>query len=172
MNKTVYYVSVNGLSGMLDVFGWLLAAVLVLATIGIHYEIMRIVSDVVMPWSLKRFHDRRVIMLMIVVLMLGHIIEIWMFALTMLGMTLSTDVVYLSGDFDKSLSAFLYFSAVNYTSTGYGDISPHGIMRSISVSEALVGLMMIAWSASFTYLKMEQIWQLRRRVKGTKKSIK
>ena len=65
------------------------------------------------------------------------------------------------GSFGGNVSDFLYFSAVNYTSLGYGDIHPLGSIRAIAVTEALTGLMMIAWSASFTYLKMEQIWQTR-----------
>ncbi len=147
---------------MMEFFGWAIAATLVIVTIGIHYEIIRIVSDVVIPWALRRFHDRRIMMLTIVTLIFGHIIEIWVFALAMLLMTLHPALGYLSGDFDGSLNTFLYFSAVNYTSTGYGDITPHGAIRSLAVSEALGGLMMIAWSASFTYLKMEHIWRLRR----------
>ncbi len=146
---------------MVNILGWFIASALVIATIGIHYEIMRIASDVVLPWSLKRFHDRRVIMLTIITLMMGHILEIWIFALAMMLVTAQPELGSLSGNFDGTLNTFLYFSAVNYTSVGYGDINPHGIMRALSVSEALAGLMMIAWSASFTYLKMEQIWSHR-----------
>ena len=148
---------------MIELIGWAAAAVLVLMTMGIHYEIMRMVSDFVIPWALKRFHDRRIMMLAMATLMLGHIVEVWVFALAMMLMNQVPAMGSLSGSFDGSLNAFLYFSAVNYTSTGYGDISPHGCMRAVSVSEALTGLLMIAWSASFTYLKMEQVWRLRRR---------
>jgi hypothetical protein len=148
---------------MTDIFGWALATVLVMVTIGIHYEVMRIVSDIVIPWALKRFHDRRAIMLMMVTLMFGHIIEIWVFALVMFLITLNPELGYLSGNADRNLNTFLYFSAVNYTSVGYGDITPHGSIRALAVSEALAGLMMIAWSASLAYLKMEQVWSIRRR---------
>lgn len=154
---------------MIDILGWIVAAILVLMTIGIHYEIMRMVSDIIVPWALRKFHDRRVMMLITATLMLGHIAEIWIFALAMMAMCLIPAIGVLSGNIDGTLSSFLYFSAVNYTSTGYGDISPRGPLRSISASEGLAGLMMIAWSASFTFLKMEQIWSLRRRSKSTKK---
>jgi hypothetical protein len=147
---------------MIEVLGWIIAAVLVVLTIEFHYELMRFVSDIVLPWALKHFHDRRVVMLMISTLMLGHVAEIWAFAFAMVGLSHLPNLGSLSGNFDGTFSTFLYFSAVNYTSLGFGDISPHGVMRSIAVSEALAGLVMIAWSASFTYLKMEQIWDLRR----------
>ena len=150
---------------MTDIFGWALATVLVMVTIGIHYEVMRIVSDIVIPWALKRLHDRRAIMLMMVTLMFGHIIEIWVFALVMFLTTLNPELGYLSGNADRNLNTFLYFSAVNYTSVGYGDITPHGSIRALAVSEALAGLMMIAWSASLAYLKMEQVWSIRKAVR-------
>jgi len=153
---------------MIAVLSWVIAAALVGLTIGIHYEIMRVVSDVLMPWAIRRFHDRRIIMLMIGALMLGHIAEIWAFAFAMMVLSTYPEFGHLAGEFDGSFNASLYFSAVTYTSLGYGDINPHGAMRSISVSEALVGLLMLAWSASFTYLKMEQIWDLRRRHQNAK----
>lgn len=145
----------------MSLLGWIIATGLVLITIGIHYEIMRLVSDYVIPWAMKRFHDRRTMTLMIGSLIFGHILEIWVFGLALSAMALMPELGHLSGDFDGTWDAFLYFSAVNYTSLGYGDILPHGALRSVAVSEALAGLMMIAWSASFTYLKMEQIWALR-----------
>ncbi len=155
---------------MTEFLGWTVATVFVGATIAIHYEIMRLISDVVMPWALRRFHDRRVMMLMMAVLMLGHIVEIWLFAFVFMLMAREPGLGSLSGSADQGLSTFLYFSAVNYTSTGYGDITPHGALRPVSVSEALAGLIMIAWSASFTYLKMEQIWNFRHL--GKKKRLK
>jgi len=155
---------------MMEFFGWIIATVLVLLTVGVHYEIIRLASDVVIPWAFKRFHDRRIMMLSMATLVAGHIIEIWVFALSMMFLTLTPDFGHLSGSVDSNLNTYLYFSAVSYTSTGYGDITPHGALRSVAVSEALAGLMMIAWSASFTYLKMEEIWKLRRTPQPIKKS--
>jgi len=153
---------------MIEIVGWTIATVLVAATIGIHYEIMRIVSDAILPWAIKRFHDRRVMMLMIAALMLGHIAEIWLFALAFVLVTSWPALGYLSGDFDGSFSSFLYFSATSYTSLGCGDIIPHGPLRGIAISEALIGLLMIAWSASFAYLKMERVWDSRSRPRSDK----
>ena len=148
---------------MIEIVGWAIAAVLVGATIGIHYEIMRIVSDTILPWAINRFHDRRVMIIMIAALMVGHIAEIWLFALSFIVLSNLPDLGQLSGDFDGSFSSFLYFSAVSYTSVGYGDVTPRGPLREIAVSEALIGLLMIAWSAWFTYLKMERVWDSRSR---------
>jgi hypothetical protein len=54
----------------------------------------------------------------------------------------------------------VYFSAVTYASIGFGDVYPVDNVRLITGVEALVGLLMIGWSASFTYLAMEKFWPL------------
>jgi hypothetical protein len=41
---------------------------------------------------------------------------------------------------------------------GLGDIAPLGPVRLLAGVEALNGLLMIAWTASFTYLSMEKFW--------------
>lgn len=46
-----------------------------------------------------------------------------------------------------------------YTTVGYGDLLPSGPIRFVAAMEALLGLMLIAWSASFTYLEMQRFWQ-------------
>jgi len=109
--------------------------------------------------------------LSMIALMVGHVVEIWLFAATLLAMSRLQWFGGFAGAFDGGFGDFLYFSAVNYTSLGYGDIHPIGSMRAVAVTEALTGLMMIGWSASFTYLKMEQIWQTRASVRRPKRSI-
>jgi hypothetical protein len=56
----------------------------------------------------------------------------------------------------------MYFSAETYTSLGFGDVTPSGHMRLLIGLEALNGLLLIAWSASFAYLSMERFWNIRK----------
>ena len=63
-----------------------------------------------------------------------------------------------AGGFVDSFSSFLYFSAETYTSLGLGDISPVGDIRLLAGLESLNGLVMISWTASFTYLEMRKYW--------------
>ncbi|HEX2793843.1 MAG TPA: potassium channel family protein [Croceicoccus sp.] len=51
-----------------------------------------------------------------------------------------------------------YFSIASYTTLGLGDIVPHGAIRMVTGIEALAGLVLVTWSASFTYLMMERLW--------------
>ncbi|MBI1273679.1 MAG: two pore domain potassium channel family protein [Alphaproteobacteria bacterium] len=147
---------------LIYLLGWIIAGALVMATLLVHYEVILAISDRILPWVQKRHAGRRAMVLIVAALIGGHIIEIWVFALAMKAVAMFPALGSLAGDFDASLGAFGYFSAVNYTSLGYGDIIPHGAFAAIAVAEALTGLLMIAWSASFTYIKMEQIWTARR----------
>ena len=138
------------------ILGILVSIVLVLMTIGIHFEFLRR-----MPSIAEAFNVRPRIR--IVILMIGafaaHTIEIFMFAL---GYKL-LDSIYppqlFDGVFDGDFEDYVYFSAASYTSLGVGDIWPLGPVRIISGTEALTGLIMIAWTASFTYLMMGRYWR-------------
>jgi hypothetical protein len=77
----------------------------------------------------------------------------------------------LDGNVDQAPSWFMdhfYFSIASYTTLGIGDIVPHGSLRLISGVEALNGLILIAWSASFTYLVMERFWGMAHLADGEK----
>ena len=67
----------------------------------------------------------------------------------------------LGGSASPGLAEALYFSAQNYTSLGYGDIVPGGPLRLMTAVEALHGLLMIGWTASFAYVAMERFWEER-----------
>ena len=60
----------------------------------------------------------------------------------------------------ESFQDCLYFSVVTYTSLGFGDQVPVSHARLIAGVEALNGLLLIGWSASFTYLAMERYWPM------------
>ena len=52
----------------------------------------------------------------------------------------------------------LYFSAVVYSTLGFGDLMPLGPVRLLAGIESLTGLVLITWTASFTYLEMRAYW--------------
>jgi hypothetical protein len=54
---------------------------------------------------------------------------------------------------------YFYLSITTFTTLGIGDVHPRGALRTIAGVESLNGLVLIGWSASFTYLSMEQFWE-------------
>jgi len=63
-------------------------------------------------------------------------------------------VVAIEGCFDP-----LYFSAVVYTTGGFGDIVPQGPIRLPAGSEVVTGVVLITGSASFIFLEMQRYWR-------------
>jgi ion channel len=55
---------------------------------------------------------------------------------------------------------YLYFSAVTFSTVGFGDLAPVGPIRLFAATEALAGFVLITWSASFAYLEMERFWRI------------
>jgi len=68
------------------------------------------------------------------------------------------DPAAMAGPGGFSIGICMYFSAETYTSLGFGDITPVGPIRLLAGIEALNGLLLIGWSASFTYIAMERFW--------------
>ena len=50
---------------------------------------------------------------------------------------------------------------MTFTTVGFGDLAPSGPIRFLVGTEALLGFVLLAWSASFTYLEMEKNWRER-----------
>jgi len=132
----------------------LLALVLVLATITIHYEALRKTSDVI-P-SLTAPHRTR-ILVAIVVIFLAHLAEIALYAGAFALMN-NLGFGALSGNLEGNALDYFYLSMTSYTTLGVGDLYPTGAMRIVSAVESLNGFVLVGWSASFTYLEMQRFW--------------
>ena len=64
----------------------------------------------------------------------------------------------MTGDFDGGFVDCVYLSFTCFTTVGFGDVVAIGHIRFLTVLEALTGLVLITWSASFLFLQMEQFW--------------
>jgi hypothetical protein len=65
----------------------------------------------------------------------------------------------VTGSDAHSLLDAVYLSANTYTTVGFGDLAPVGPVRFIGGTMALTGLVLITWSASFTFLEMQRFWR-------------
>lgn len=133
----------------------LINSALVASAVVIHYEMLRLLS-VVIP-RLKIKHRLRVL-IGVFGTICAHVIEVCLFGLAFFLMIHYGDFGSLKGNFDGSLVDSIYFSFTNYTTVGYGDIEPLGALRFLAGVEALTGLSLITWSASFMFMEMTQFW--------------
>lgn len=88
-----------------------------------------------------------------------HVAEIWLFGLTYWALLRWPAVGGIDGVESAQLFELVYLSAMTFTTVGYGDVSPVGPIRFLAGTEALIGFMLITWSASFTYLHMARHWR-------------
>jgi len=135
---------------------FLLNGLLVAVTVVIHHEALNGLFRLGQKLSLRR---NTAVLVGVFGAMFAHIVEIWLFALGYFFMVHSDYFETLEGNFDGSLIDCAYFSFTTYTSLGFGDIEPLGHLRFTAGLEALTGLMMITWTASFMFLKMQRYWK-------------
>jgi len=132
------------------------ANVLVACCAFLHYEALRFVNDV-LP-RVKIIAPRIRVAAALLMAMVSHIGQIALFAFAFYILRDRFSLGLFGGQFEDTFSSFLYFSAETYTSLGFGDIYPVGALRMVTGIEALTGLLMISWTASFTYLEMRRFW--------------
>jgi hypothetical protein len=133
------------------------STLLLLAVVLVHYEVLRFTSLL-----LPRLHipPRQRILVVIGAAFFAHTVEIWLYAAAYYFLADHFGIGGFGGLLGHGFIDYLYFSTATYTSLGYGDIYPLGGLRLMAGIETIAGLMMIGWSASFTYLTMEKFWGL------------
>lgn len=142
-----------------DIGNWTVVTVTLLviaAAIGLHYEVLRACMRFLPQMSHRR---RRRVLILIFVILITHSAEIWLFAIGyfflldfhMIGALAGTTPIV-------ELVDYAYYSAMVYTTVGFGDVFPSGPIRFMTGMEALTGLVLITWSASFTFLEMQRDW--------------
>ncbi len=131
------------------------AVILVIASFVFHYRLLLWLA-MYLPYPTITAHLR--VLFIVMALFVAHIVEIGIYAgvyaLSIQFLELGT----LTGMSKGGPMEYLYFSSVIYTSLGIGDIHPSGHIRFLTGIETLNGLLLIAWSASFTFLAMGRLW--------------
>jgi uncharacterized membrane protein len=95
---------------------------------------------------------------MTLILLASHLLHISMFALYYYELYHSVDAIKVfQGNLSGSFYDFFYYSISCYTTLGIGDIFAEGPARIVSGIESLVGLLLIAWTASFKLSRLLKI---------------
>jgi hypothetical protein len=143
---------------MLLFLAFVLNTFLVSGAILIHYEVLSLL-DRKLP-SIAHVSPRLRVLCGVGVIFVTHVLEIWLFAL---GYFLSFKVEGLGTVVGTSAGHgfFLdcvYLSFITFTTVGYGDFVAQGYVRYLTGVEALTGLILITWSASFLFIEMQKYW--------------
>lgn len=129
--------------------------VVLAVTVLFHYEALRVLSAL----TNTRRGDPRAKMLVIIFLLIAiHLSEIGFYAFVFWFGASVASLGSLQNIKTATFLDFFYFSTTTYTTVGYGDITAIGSLRIVSGVEALDGVLLLSWSASFTYLAMQKYW--------------
>ncbi len=120
----------------------------------VHYEALRVLARIASQFRQHRW----MILVTVHGLLVAHVVEIWIFAMGYLGAERWLGLGVLSPA-SHDWFDYVYYSAMVYTTVGFGDIVPAGGARMLTSTEALAGLSLITWSASFTFLQMQRLWR-------------
>jgi hypothetical protein len=136
----------------------LATALVLLASFVLHFEGLSWISRILSRLAGAR--RRRVLYGVLWTLAL-HLAEIGLFGLAIFWLMEQPGRNDIAGVASPGLADALYLSAISYSTVGFGDLAPLGPIRVLIAVESLAGLMLIAWSASFTYFEMERNWRER-----------
>lgn len=89
-------------------------------------------------------------MVSVLLLIAAHIVEVVLFALAVTAIVMSGGGTLVGID-EPGFIDQLYFSFSVYSSLGFGDLIPTGDLRIVAGVEVIVGLLLIAWSATVLF---------------------
>lgn len=127
---------------------------MLLLTASTHYETLTLLNATLPRLAVPR---RLKVLVVLAAVFAAHVLEMALYALAYHALG-GTDVGSLSGSTTASFAGCLYFSAETFTSLGFGDVTPHGPLRLLAGMEALNGLLLVGWSASYIHLCMDRFW--------------
>ena len=113
-------------------------------------------------WAQNRSLRRWRIAVLIVAFIAVHLAEIAFFSLALNTLLQDGHYGYLDGVDVREAGSLFYYSAITFTTVGYGDITPIGDIRLFAAVEALTGMVLVAWTASVIFTVMQRIWQAER----------
>jgi hypothetical protein len=128
----------------------LITAATVVLNVSIHLSVLHFLQDSVLPRVIQ--YKRIVVGVILSGAIVGHLVEIGVFTGAM------AMVANLANNPPPHIDDAFFWSATAYTSLG-SDYPAVPEIRLLTAVEALTGLILITWTASFLFLLMQQYWQ-------------
>ena len=130
----------------------LLATVILLVVISINIHLVMLKIIIHFRKKIPRLTTRHFVGDVLIVI-LAHSLEILLFALGLYALDSSGHYGRLvTTSSEGFFGEFVYFSAITYTTLGFGDITPIGPLRLLAAVEAITGLILSAWTASVIFV--------------------
>lgn len=145
----------------IDAIGWvevstvIVTVLLIVVVVLLHYEALALIGRALRTHKL---HHRVKTLAMVFALLVVHTLEIWLFSIGYFALALDPAWGGVEARSRVGFLDLVYFSAVTYTTVGYGDFVPTGAVRFLCGMEALSGFVLITWSASFMFIEMQRYW--------------
>jgi len=130
------------------------SAMIVAICVMLHYEALRFLGRTLGA----HVHKRIGVLLVMMGLLIAHFLEVWVFAIAYMFVEHKIGFGRIAGITTGDIFDYFYYSAISYTTVGFGDLVPVGAIRMLTAAEGLAGLSLITWSASFTFLAMQRFW--------------
>jgi hypothetical protein len=127
----------------------LITALAVVLNVTLHLGVLRFLYKAVLPRLMA--YRRMVVGVMVLGAIIGHLIEIGVFAIWVTFLANRAGIPHDNMD-------PVFWSATAYTSLG-GEYPKVPDVRLLTAVEALTGLILITWTASFLFMLMQQFWQ-------------
>ena len=87
---------------------------------------------------------------------MAHMLEVGAFAVSYCMLARFETFGRIDGDISHALQDYFYYSIATYSTLGYGDLVPVGPLRVMSGVEALLGLVLVAWTASYLFIVVHE----------------
>ncbi len=138
---------------------------LILFCVAVFYEIM---AHVWLALPRLEGRPRAQILFTVIASFVGHTIAVWAFGMIYYLLANHFGFGTLAGNIDHELIDYVYFSSVAYSSLGMGDIYPTGGLQLLVGVEAILGLILIGWTITFTYIVTDKYLAHRKERHGRK----
>ena len=123
----------------------------------LHYEVLRGMNGWLPAF---RIPSRSKLLVVMFFAFTVHILEIGLYGAAIFALIHYAALGDLTGSGGATLINCIYFSTETYSTLGLGDLIPTGPVRLLAGAEALNGLVLVGWSASFAYIAMERFWRV------------
>jgi hypothetical protein len=87
---------------------------------------------------------------------LAHVLEVGLFAVSYCILARYEVFGRIDGNILHVLQDYFFYSIATYTTLGYGDLVPEGPLRVMSGVEALLGLVLVAWTAAYLFIVVNE----------------